>query len=85
MKMTIKDKTVSEIFDDLDAYREFCAYAYLLGFRDSFPYDEADLYNMRSYAWRAYQNYLKYGKPPKDKPRNFDKNRGNKPRFERRK
>ena len=76
--MTIKDKNVTEIFNDLDKFREFCAYAYLLGFRDSFPFNEANLYNMRSYEWRAYQNYLKYGKPPKDKPR------GDKPRFDKR-
>jgi len=70
--------SVNEIFSELDKFRDFCAYAYLLGFRDSFKFDEANLYNMRSYEWRAYQNYLKYGRPPKDKPR------GDKPRFDKR-
>lgn len=42
---------VKTIFDDLDKYREFC--------RDyGYPFNEADLYNTRSYSYRQYQKLL---------------------------
>jgi hypothetical protein len=49
---------VRQIFDDLEKYLEFCVdYGY--------KYDEADLYNQRSYVFR---NFVKYstGKWAKD-------------------
>lgn len=40
-----------QIFNDLAKYKEFCVeYGY--------PYDEAHLYNNRSYIWRQYTKLL---------------------------
>jgi len=50
-KIAIKSNPrVTEIFEDLDHYRDFCVdYGY--------RYNEADLYNFRSYAWQQYAKY----------------------------
>jgi hypothetical protein len=41
---------VAQIFDDLDIYRNFC--------RDyGYRFDEADLYNQRSYIFRQFQKF----------------------------
>jgi hypothetical protein len=41
---------VTEIFNDLEQYEEFCKdYGY--------RYNEADLYNFKSYAWQQYTKY----------------------------
>jgi hypothetical protein len=50
-KIAIKpNPRVTEIFEDLDHYRDFCVdYGY--------RYNEADLYNFRSYAWQQYAKY----------------------------
>ena len=41
---------VTEIFNDLEQYEEFCKdYGY--------GYNEADLYNFKSYAWQQYTKY----------------------------
>ena len=41
---------VAEIFDDLDNFREFCQD---FGYR----YNEADLYNFKTYAWQQFAKY----------------------------
>jgi len=42
---------VNQIFDDLDNYRNFC--------RDyGYKFDEADLYNQRSYVFRQFQKFV---------------------------
>jgi hypothetical protein len=46
---------VVKIFDDLEAYHNFCRL-------ELFPYDEADLYNRDSWAWR---NFEKSRRPKK--------------------
>ena len=58
-KIQIKpNPRVHAIFDDLDKYREFCVdYGY--------KFDEATLYDMRSFAYRQHQKQLS-GKYPKD-------------------
>jgi len=49
---------VNQIFDDLEVYLNFC--------RDyGYKFDEADLYNNRSFAFRQFTKYLA-GKPCKD-------------------
>ena len=49
---------VTQIFDDLDSYRDFCVtYGY--------KFDEATLYDMRSYVYRQHNKNLT-GKPVKD-------------------
>ena len=41
---------VAEIFEDLETYLEFCQdYGY--------RYNEADLYNFKSYAWQQYNKF----------------------------
>ena len=41
---------VTQIFNDLEQYEEFCKdYGY--------RYNEADLYNFKSYAWQQYTKY----------------------------
>ena len=53
-----RDNRVNQIFDDLEGYLDFCkSYGY--------RYDEADLYNQRSYGYRQYSKFLA-GKPVKD-------------------
>jgi hypothetical protein len=49
---------VNQIFDDLENYLDFCK---TFGYR----YDEADLYNNRSYVYRQFGKFLS-GKPVKD-------------------
>jgi len=72
---------VEEVFDELDKFRDFCAYAYLKGF-PGYVFDEKDLYNESSYVWRAYLN--RHKGPPKRREgnnknfRNNNNNRGGK-------
>ena len=40
---------VVKIFDDLDAFRDFCRFELL-------PFNEADLYNRESKVWNQYYN-----------------------------
>jgi hypothetical protein len=42
---------VNAIFDDLDKYLDFCV-------THGFKFDEADLYNTKSYIYRQYTKYL---------------------------
>jgi hypothetical protein len=49
---------VNQLFDDLENYREFCV-------DFGYKYDEATLYDMRSYVYRQHQKQLT-GKWPKD-------------------
>ena len=50
-KITIKpNQRVREIFEDLENLLEFCQdYGY--------KFNEADLYNFKSYAWQQYNKY----------------------------
>lgn len=49
---------VSQIFDDLEAYRNFC--------RDfGYRFDESDLYNMKKYPFQQY-NKFRNGKRAKN-------------------
>jgi len=58
-KPTIKSNPrVTEIYEDLEKYLEFCQdYGY--------RYNEADLYNFKSYAWQQYNKYSQ-GKNARD-------------------
>jgi hypothetical protein len=41
---------VAEIFDDLEKFLTFCQ-------DHGYRYNEADLYNFKSYAWQQYNKY----------------------------
>ena len=48
---TKSNSRVNQIFEDLDKYRGFC--------RDyGFRFDEAELYNQRSYVYRQFQKFI---------------------------
>lgn len=60
MKMSKNENVnkTAQIFNDLEGYLDFC--------RDfGYRFDEADLYNNRSYVFRQYTKFLQ-GKPVKD-------------------
>ena len=57
-KLTGTFSTDNQIFEDLENYKEFCVdYGY--------KFDEATLYDMRSYVYRQHNKNLT-GKPVKD-------------------
>ena len=41
---------VNQIFDDLERYRDFCV-------EFGYKFDEANLYNMRNYAYQQYSKF----------------------------
>ena len=50
-KFSIKpNPRVRDLFDDLDKLREFCV-------DHGYRYNEADLYNFKSYAWQQYNKF----------------------------
>lgn len=81
MAIEFDREAYNTVFTDLEDFKEFCARAWSYGFKDGFSFDEKNLYNNKSYEWRAFQNYKKFGKPPKPKPRKdggrFKSNRSN--------
>jgi hypothetical protein len=48
--MTIANPTVSKVFDDLDAYRDYCRF-------EGKVFNEKALYNKVDANWIAYQKY----------------------------
>ena len=44
---------VNKIFDDLDKFRDYCRF-------EGKPFNEADLYNDKSWVWGAYQKHQNY-------------------------
>lgn len=55
--MAITNSVVNKIFDDLDAFRDFCRFE-----NNGYVFDEAALYNKQHPSWIAYekhQNYLR--------------------------
>ena len=62
MTTNFNREAYEKVFNDLEEFRNFCAYSYLQGF-PGYVFDEKDLYNNDSYVWRAFQNRHK-GPPP---------------------
>jgi hypothetical protein len=56
MANTIKTISVNQIFNDLDRYRNFCVE---FGYR----FNEADLYNTRSWNYKQFQRMLTGQRP----------------------
>ncbi len=50
--MTIKNSIVNKVFNDLDAFRDFCRFE-----GPGYVFNEADLYKRDSPNWQAYQKY----------------------------
>jgi hypothetical protein len=48
--MTISNPTVNKVFNDLDAYRDYCRF-------EGKVFDEKALYNKEDPNWQAYQKY----------------------------
>jgi hypothetical protein len=48
--MAIANPTVNKIFNDLDAYRDYCRF-------EGKVFDESALYNKQDPNWQAYQKY----------------------------
>lgn len=67
--MTITNPVVNKIFVDLEAFREFCT-TELSSSNEFYEWNPANLYNEKSWIWRA---YMKSKSPRKDKPK-FQKN-----------
>ena len=65
MTIEFNREAYNKVFDDLDEFRNFCAYSYLQG-HSGYVFNEKDLYNSESYVWRAFQN--RHKGPPKRKP-----------------
>jgi len=55
---------IVKIFEDLEAFHDFCRFELL-------PFNEADLYNGRSYIWRAFSD--RNGRRYPAKKRQFEK------------
>ena len=51
--MAITNPVVKKVFDDLDAYRDFCRFE-----GDGRVFDERSLYNSRDYNWQAYERFV---------------------------
>lgn len=51
--MSIKNQTVRKIFEDLDAYRDWCRF-------EGKVFDEKALYNKKDTNWQAYEKYKNY-------------------------
>jgi len=47
---------IVKIFDDLEAFHDFCR-------MELFPFNEADLYNRESWAWRNFDKSRRAKKP----------------------
>ena len=68
--MAIANPTVNKVFDDLDAYRDYCRF-------EGKVFDEKALYKKEDPNWQAYQKHQGYlrakargnGRPFERKPR----------------
>jgi hypothetical protein len=87
MAIKYNREAYDKVFNDLEQFKHFCATAWTIGYKRSYVFDERDLYNNKSEAWRMYVGFTK-GKRPKwvangeRKPFNGERR---KPNFQRRK
>ncbi len=51
--MAITNSTVAKVFDDLDAYRNYCRF-------EGKVFNEKALYNKKDDNWQAYQKWQNY-------------------------
>lgn len=61
-KTLVMKPEVTKIFDDLEAFHDFCRFELL-------PFDPANLYNRKSDVWNQYFNATRPRKPRNEKAR----------------
>jgi len=64
MAIKFNREAYNKVFEDLEKFKEFCATAWTMGYKRSYNFDERELYNNKSEAWRMYVGFTK-GKRPK--------------------
>jgi hypothetical protein len=64
MSIEFNKEAYDRVHADLEKFKEFCARAWTYGYKRSFMFDERDLYNNKSEAWRMYVGFTK-GKRPR--------------------
>lgn len=62
--MAITNTVVKKVFQDLEAYRDFCRFE-----SGGQVFDEKALYNRRDRNWQAYENFLSGGRKKTFKPK----------------
>ena len=77
MAIKFNREAYDKVHTDLANFKEFCARAWTYGYKRSFIFDERNLYNNKSEAWRMYVSWTK-GKRPRwnhkdPKPNNFNR------------
>jgi len=72
MAIEFDRETYNKIFNDLEAFKEFCASSWVLGYNRAYKFNEQDLYNNKSEAWRTYCSFRK-GKRPRPFNKDFKK------------
>ena len=67
--MAISNPTVNKIFNDLDAFRDYCRF-------EGKVFDEKALYNKHDKVWQQYQKYQNYLRAKaRNNGRNFNQGR----------
>ena len=61
-----KNPNIVKIFDDIEKFKNFCARAYLYG-HSGYTFNEKDLYNNKSRAWQAFNDFRKGKKRPQQR------------------
>jgi hypothetical protein len=54
--MTIKNPVVNKVFNDLEDFKEYCT-TELDRFGNPIPFNEANMYNDKSWTWNAYKKW----------------------------
>ena len=57
--MTIKNPVVNKVFNDLEDFKEYCT-TELDRFGNPIPFNEANMYNDKSWTWNAYKKWLNW-------------------------
>ena len=48
---------IVKIFKDLESYKDWCVNSWVRGDRQSYVFNEADLYNNQSHVWQQYNRF----------------------------
>ena len=75
MAIEFDRETYNKIFSDLEAFKEFCASSWVLGYHRAYKFDERDLYNNKSEAWRNFCSFKKGKRPRPNFKKKFNNRR----------